>query len=256
MIFRSRATVDLVLYRVFAELRAESQRTYIGFVWWFIDPLVNMMVFYFIFSYVMKRGTDDYIPFLLTGMVVWKWFGSTLPGGANSIRANAGLMSQVYLDKSIFPLTILLVNGAKFVIALGLLTIFLILYGYDVTRYYAALPAILIVHFFATLGPTLILAAVVPFLPDINLLLENVLRILFFLSGIIFPIGQLGGWAKTMLYLNPMVILIESYRDVLMYQRWPSFEGLGVLLVASLALFTVGQVLIRLFDHEYPKVTM
>jgi lipopolysaccharide transport system permease protein len=53
-----------------------------------------------------------------------------------------------------------------------------------------------------------------------------------------------------------MVILIESYRDVLMYQRWPSFTGLGVLALASLLLVAVGHGLIRRYDQEFPKVSM
>ena len=248
--------IDLTLYKTYSDLRAESRRTYIGFAWWFVDPFVNMLVFYFVFNSVLKSGIEDYLPFLLTGLVAWKWFGSTVATGANSIHVQAPLMFQVYVHKTVFPIVVLLSNGAKFLIALALLVVFHWLYGYEVGLHYAAMPLVIATQFFVVLGPTLVCAALVPFLPDINVLLENALRAMFFLSGIFYSTNDLEGWVGTAVHLNPMVIVIESYRDILMHGRWPSFDLLGMTVVGSLVLVAVGQFLINRNDLQYPKVSI
>ncbi|MGH0034630.1 MAG: ABC transporter permease [Myxococcota bacterium] len=246
---------ELLLYKSYADLRAESARTYIGFVWWFIDPIVNMVLFYFVFSFLLDRGVENYVPFLLVGMVVWKWFNSSVIVAANSIRANAGLINQVYIPKAFFPLVVVLETSVKFAIAFALLLAFLWAYGFPASVHYAALPVVMAAQAAVIVSLALLLSSVVPFFPDLNIVLENVLRMLFFLSGVFFPTERLPESIRSWFVLNPMLTLIESFRDVLMYQRWPSWSGLLGVLVASLVLASVGFSILGRYDRVYPRST-
>jgi lipopolysaccharide transport system permease protein len=244
---------ELLFYKAYADLRSESERTYVGFLWWFIEPVINMVVFYFIFSFVLRRGTDDYVAFLLTGMVAWKWFNSALVGGARSIPNNAALTQQVHVPKAIFPLVIVVTNTAKFAIAFVMLLVFLWAYGYAPGPQYAALPLVLAVELLFVIGTTWLLAAVTPFFPDIQVLMEHVLRVAFFLSGIFFPISDIPESVRGYFYLNPMVPLIESHRDILMYGRWPSLTALLGVTLFSLVACWAGWAITRRYDRVYSK---
>jgi lipopolysaccharide transport system permease protein len=246
---------ELLAYKAYADLRAESARTYIGFVWWFIDPIVNMALFYFVFSFLLDRGVEDYVPFLLIGMVTWKWFNSSVVVAANSIRANAGLISQVYIPKPFFPLVVVAETTVKFAIAFGLLLGFLWAYGFDVDVHYAALPLVALVQLGFISAVALLVSSVVPFFPDLNIVLENVLRMLFFLSGVFFPTARLPESIQPWFALNPMLVLIESFRDVLMYGRWPSASALVSVMAASLAVGAAGWWLLARYDRVYPRST-
>ena len=107
---------QLISYKVYAELRSEIARAYLGILWWVIEPVLYMLAFYVVFAVVMQRGGEGYIVVLLTGLVAWKWFDATVRSGANAISANQGLMQQVYVPKYIFPAIVILTNLIKFVI--------------------------------------------------------------------------------------------------------------------------------------------
>ncbi len=245
--------LELLFYKAWADLRAESERTYVGFLWWFVDPVVNMALLYVVFSRLLDRAVEDYVPFLLVGTVVWKWFQSGLTASADSIRAHAGLIGQVDIPKVFFPLVMVLETTAKFTIAFVLLLGFLWLYGLPVSAHYAALPLVLGVQALLIVGLGLCIASVVPFVPDLSVLLENGLRMLFFLSGVFFPISHLPAGLRGLFELNPMVPLLEAFRDVLMYQRWPDFGALGAVALASLLLTTAGAAVLHRFDRVYPR---
>ena len=123
---------DLVLYKTYADLRAESARTYVGFLWWIVEPALNMCVLYLVFGVIMKRGTEDFVPFLFAGVVPWRWFATAVNHGASSIVLAKSLMLQVDLPKLVFPIVSVLTDSVKFLVVFVVLLMFLWLYGFGV----------------------------------------------------------------------------------------------------------------------------
>jgi lipopolysaccharide transport system permease protein len=111
-----RYLIDLISQEAMAGLRAEASRAYLGVLWWVIEPVMYMGVFYFVFAHLYQRGDENYVMFILIGLIVWKWFQATLNTGASSLMNNAGLMNLVYLPKIVFPLANIAVNTFKFLI--------------------------------------------------------------------------------------------------------------------------------------------
>jgi lipopolysaccharide transport system permease protein len=245
---------DLIFYKTLADLRAEAAKTYIGFVWWVLDPLIFMAIFYVVFGLLLKRATPDFVPFLLIGLVAWRWFQNTIAHGATAILGGRGLMQQVYVPKVIFPLVVILTDLVKFSVVLALLLVYLWWAGFGVGWTYLALPVLLLTHFLLILGLTLLVAAIVPFAPDLRFLVEHTLQIAFFLSGIFFAGSTIPEPYQPYFYLNPMAHLIEAYRDILLYQTWPNALALGAIALLGLGLsLTAYQILAR-NDHLYPKL--
>lgn len=245
---------ELILYKAYADLRAEAERTYIGYLWWVIDPIINMSIFYLVFGVFLQRSTEDYIPFLLAGLTPWRWFEVTVKVGANSILNNAALTRQVDLPKLLFPGITILTNTFKFTIAYTLILIYLWIDGYPPHLTYLGLPVLLAVQLLFITSMAYLLASVIPFIPDLNVLIDNSLRILFYLSAIFYPVSKLPEQTRRLVLLNPMATLIEGYRDVLLYDKMPSWGGLaGVAGLSSVILIT-GIWLIRRFNYIYPKV--
>lgn len=248
--------LQLILFKTYADLRAEAARTYINFLWWIIEPILYMGVFYVVFGLLFQRGQGNFVPFLLCGLVTWKWFDSSLRNGAVAITANNGLMQQVYLPKIIFPSITIVTNTIKFVFILIMLLLFLQWYGASIGMAYVALPLALGVQLLFITACTYLAAAVVPLLPDIKLLIDNGLTLLFFLSGIFFSGDTIPEQYQFYFYLNPMAFLIESYRNILLDNRWPDWQGLGWIILASLAGIYMGQRLLTRFDRTYPRTLL
>ena len=245
---------ELIIYKTYADLRAETERTYLGFLWWIFEPILYMSVFYVFFGLLLKHGTPNYVPFLLTGLTAWQWLKSCISHGAETILKAHSFMQQVHLPKVIFPIILVLTDTVKFLFIFALLLIFLWIYGYSVDITYLALPAVLIVQLLFTMALVFFLAAIVPFLPDLRFVVENILLALFFMSGVMIRGDIVPEAYKQYYYSNPIVIIIESYRDILMHNVWPNGSALLIIGVVSLIGIWLGTRLIARFEYIYPKI--
>jgi len=245
---------ELICYKAMAELKAESSRSYLGFFWWILEPALYMVAFYIVFALVFQRGGAGFIPFLLCGLVVWKWFGSVVSGSANVILSSSALIRQVYIPKYLLPVTVLLNSTMKFLIVMCLFILFLLLYGIVPTVAWLSLPMVIIAQFLFIACVAGFTAAVVPLLPDIKLILDNVLMLLFFISGVFFDISLAPDNVKTYLILNPMAVIIESYRVVLINGVWPDFFALSIILFISVLLLAGTYRIFKYYDRVYPKI--
>jgi lipopolysaccharide transport system permease protein len=246
---------QLVRFKVATELRSEVERTYIGFAWWIIDPIVSMGVYYLVFAVLFQRGGPDFVPFLFTGLLTFRWLNTAICHGAVSIMQENGLMQQVYLPKVIFPIVTILVDTVKFLVAFVLLLGLLVVSGHPPTVAWAALPLLMGVQFLLILGTSCVLAAAMPFLPDLDVVLGHVFRMLFFVSGVFYAIASVPVKYHFYLRLNPIASLIEAYRAVLLEGRIPAWEPVALIASASLVALTAGVALIGRFDRQYPKLT-
>ncbi len=246
--------IDLVVQEARAGLRAEASRGYLGVLWWVIEPVMYMSIFYTVFAHLMHRGDENYIMFLLTGLITWKWFQATLNSGASSLMNNAGLMNLVYVPKIIFPLTNIAVNTFKFLIILALFLIFLLFTPVQLSPAWVLLPVLVAAQLLLIVALTCLLAALMPFFPDLRVILDNLLLMLFFLSGIFFDISQLPASIRQYLGLNPMAALIDMYRSLLLKGLPPDWQTLLLLVLLSLLILMVALRLLRRFDRIYPKI--
>lgn len=247
--------VELILYKTYADLRAETARTYLGFLWWIFEPIMYMSVFYVVFGLMLGHKTDNYVPFLLVGLTVWQWFKSCLSHGANTIIGAIYITRQVYLPKIIFPIVLILTDTVKFFFIFALLVIFLWLNGFGVTYHYLGLIVLFFVQILFTMGFTFLLAATVPFVPDLRFIVENILMAVFFASGVFMSVDIVPEHYQFYYYLNPMVSIIEGYRNVLMYEQWPDWSSLFIITLFSLVVIGLSAFMIRKFEYVYPKVT-
>ena len=244
----------LIFYRTYADLKAESERTYLGIIWWVLEPVINMAVYYFVFSTLLNRGEPDFAPFLLIGLVAWRWFESTIKRGCQIVLASKALILQTDLPKAIFPITGLLVNTFKFIIAFSCLLIFLWLYGFHPgAGDWARLPVVIVVQFLLLAGVALPLAAVVPFVPDLFEFVQYGLRLLFFMSGIFYDIGRIAPQYAFLEYMNPVAFLISCYRDILMDGAPLHYGYLGMWSAVSVGLTFFGLIVFRRLDPIYAK---
>jgi ABC-type polysaccharide/polyol phosphate export systems, permease component len=109
-------------------------------------------------------------------------------------------------------------------------------------------------QFFLILSSAGLLAAVVPFLPDLNYIINNLLMLLFFLSGVLFDLNKMPESFRPYLSLNPLAVLIADYRTVLLDGEMPGWWGLAGVLILSGLLWAAALRIMHRFDRIYPKV--
>lgn len=247
---------EVVLFGVYGELRTEVAKRLLGFLWWIIEPVMYMAVFYVVFGLALRQGGPDYVPFLLSGMIAWKWFDGSVRQASTSLAMNAGLIQQIYVPKYLFALIQILGNSFKFLIILGLLLVFLLIIGKQPgLEWFALLPVILTqLAFIIALG--FLLAAVVPFAQDLRQVVDNLLMLMMFMSGIFFSAEKVPESMRFAFELNPMVRIIAAYRDVLLHGAWPDWAGLAYVWLVALPVLFVAMAIFRRYERHYPKLML
>ena len=246
--------LELTLYKARADLKVEASQGYLGILWWVVEPVLYMGAFYVVFAVAMQRGGEGFVPWLLTGLVVWKWFDASVRMAANAIVTGKSLMSQVYLPKVFFPAVMVLRNSAKFLVTLGLLLLFLILVGVGPSWQWLWTPLVMALQLLLLCGIGFFLAALIPLWPDLMLVVNNGLMMMMFLSGIFFDTRQVEGWLGQALMLNPMAALVQAWRATLLDEQWPALGWLAWVVAVGLAFLALGLHLLRRYDRYYPRL--
>src|SRR5699024_7880867 len=183
---------------------------------------------------ILDRGGPDYPIFLVIGLIVWRWISSSINTSANSVLRYSSIINQVALPKMIFPVSFTISQLVNFLFGLVVIALFLTFFGVVPTWHIVYLPLIIVITLLFLLAIGAVLGYITVFVRDIDNLLTHVIRIFFYASPIIWEGGRLPpeyGWAVA---INPIAILVNSYRDILMYHQTPDFIGLSVILVLSI----------------------
>ncbi|HET6604655.1 MAG TPA: ABC transporter permease [Xanthomonadaceae bacterium] len=249
-----RGLVELVLFKTFADLRAERERTYLGFVWWFVEPLLFMCVLVVLVEVIGLRGGPGFAQFLLAGLVFWQWYKSSISHGMSSIMQAGGLLRNVRVAPAVFPLVTVFSDTIKFALVLVVLLAVLWALGETPSASYAMLPVVLVSLLLLICGIALLLAAVVPFLPDLRFVIEPVLQAQFFVSGIFYSFDRVPPEYQKWLVLNPMIVYIEAARDIVLEHRMPALGPLLAWSAIGILLLATGIALTHMLASRYSKL--
>ena len=212
---------NIIVYKTYANLKSEIEKTYLGCIWWVIEPLLNTAVFYVVFTQIMKVQSENFVIFLFTGMVAYGFFSTGLSMGANSIPANASILQQVYLPK--ITLVIIAVANVTWKYIFSLLALFPLLWlnGHGINWAYLALPFVLILQISAVVCLAMPLASLIPYFPDGITVLRTILAFGMWFSGVFYEAAQVPAHLRWIFYLNPAAVIIEAYRDILIHGHLP-----------------------------------
>ena len=211
-------------------------------------------VFYLIFGVVFDRRGDGFVSFLILGVTAWLWFSHTVGKATQSIRRARGLTLQVYVPKFVFPFSAILFGVFKHFFVIAVLMVLLL----ALTRpsgTWAFYFLILIVQLLFIVGVSTIVAAIVPFVPDLAKIVPPLLQMTMFLSGVFYPQSMIPKQYVEYFRYNPMAGLIMEYRKVMLDSQWPDFQYLGKVALYSTVLIIFGLWLLRKFDRLYPRLT-
>ena len=245
---------NLVRYKAYVDLKTETAQSYLGFLWWLLEPLLYMGTFYLIFEVFMKRGGEGFIGFLLCGLVFWRWFDNSIKKMSASVIGNAGLVNQVHVPKIIFPLIDFCSNTFRFLCVFLIFMLFAVIYTGQVFTTFLAIPVLILIQGIFTIGLGSLLAAVVPLVPDLRKIIDNMLMLMFYMSGIFFDIMKVEKPYSDLLLWNPMAVLLHSYRQVILYGEPPDWMRLIVITFFGLVLFALSLILLIRYDKYYPRV--
>jgi lipopolysaccharide transport system permease protein len=250
----------LIVSLVARELKARYRGSVLGFLWSFINPLLVLSIYSFVFAYVIPRPDADELQhfalFMFCGILPWTWFSSALLESANSLIAGGNLIKKVLFPAEILPFTSVLASMVHFFLGLPILGIFLIYFRqWPDPMDLVWLPVVILVQLVFTLALALMFSALMVHFRDLRDILTNVLTLWFFCTPIIYWIAKAPGLSKRVLDLNPMTHIVLSYQEILFFPgaigHWKWLLATGGL---SVVLFVAGYWLFDRLRDSFAEV--
>jgi len=244
---------DILLYRTIAQLKAESKNMYLGYVWFVLEPVLSTAILYVVFSVLRGKGDSEMVLFIFIGMMAWQWFEGSISMGMQGIRSKLHIHNTMHIPKFLFPLVDVLANTWKYLWLLIVLVVLVNILGFFVNVHYFYLPIVLLVQMVVIIGLTIPLAIACTYMMDFATVVSSVMRLLFFVSGIFFPISTVPEELLFYFKLNPMARLMNAQRDIFLYDRAPNFMDLGYCLAFGVACLALGILMNRAIDRKLVK---
>ena len=232
-LFRHRALIQSLVAR---ELKARYRGSVLGVVWSFLNPLLLLLIYTFVFSVVVpgasSRQIEHFPLFLFCGILPWTWFSSSLLESANVLIAGGALLRKVLFPAEVLPIVTVLAGLVHFALGLPILIAFILYSNVPITADIAWLPLIVADQLLLTIGLALLVSSLTVHFRDLRDLLSNLLTLAFFATPIVYPLSQAPDWARPLLALNPFTHLAVAYQEVLVvpgrFEGWPRVIALGV----------------------------
>ncbi|MET8566468.1 ABC transporter permease [Streptomyces sp. NPDC004783] len=207
-----------------AKLTAQYSQAKLGQLWQVMTPLLNAAVYYFIFGVLMntKRGVEDYVPFLVTGVFVWTFTQSSIMAGTRAISGNLGLVRALHFPRAALPVSFCLQQLQQLLFSMAALLVILLAFGVPPTASWVLAVPALALQFVFNAGVAMIMARVGSKIPDMAQLMPFLLRTWMYGSGVMFSIHQMTGpgsgmpsWVGPLLQVNPAAVYIDLMRFAL-----------------------------------------
>lgn len=245
---------QMVVSLVRKELRGRYKGSVLGFMWTFINPLLQLMVYTLVFSVLLRSPIEKYYLFLFVALVPWIFFSSSLTGGASSILAQKDMVKKIYFPREVLPISFV---TTAFV---NMLLCFIVIFGVvfvsgtgvnPVALLY--LPAIMVIEYLMALGIAMVSSAITVYFRDMEHILGIVSMVWMYMTPIMYDVSIVPSKLQQFFYLNPMTSVIIAYRDILYYNQIPHISTLVNALVFGIIVMLLGFVVFGRLQKNFAE---
>lgn len=244
---------ELLKTNIKKEIRGKYKGSWLGVLWTFLNPLLQLLVYSFVFPYILRVSVENYTIFMMVALVPWTFFTTAIQIGTGSILAEAGIIKKVYFPREIIPISVVLSAMVNFLITCIIMFIFIIVTGVGFTPYLLLFPVIVLIQTIFTLAFTFVLSALTVYIQDIGHFVQIVLMLAFYGTPIVYTLESLPAKFQAIMRLNPMAQVIEMYRDILFYHNTPNFNAIGILFGISLILLVLGYKVFKKLEKRFAE---
>ena len=235
------------------DLRSRYKGSFLGFLWTFVNPLLQLVIYSIVFPYLLRNNQENYPMFLFVALLPWIFFSSSLQSSTGSIVAGANLVKKIYFPRMILPLSVVCTNLMNYIYGLIIVFPALILTGVNLTLNILWLPFILLITFIFTLGLSLILSAFYVRFRDLEHIVGILVMVWFYLTPIVFNIDIFPTNIANIISYNPMVAIINGFRDILLYGQTPDWASLSYAFLIGLIILFIGIFTFRKFEKTFAE---
>jgi len=243
---------ELIRNLVVSDLKTKYTGSVLGFAWSLVNPLLMMLVLYFVFSSIFHTQ-ENFVLYLLTGIFVWRFFANGTTAAMYSIVGKSSLVTKIFIPREILTLSIAISCFVSSILEFLVLIPLLIILGAGISATILFVPILHLLYFMIVFGISLILASLYVYYRDLNQIWDVVLQVGFFLSPIVYPLAYIPAKYEFYYMLNPITRLITMYRDVLLDGTIPKISDFGIVIAFGVLLLVLGTLLFKKQSRRFAE---
>jgi ABC-2 type transport system permease protein len=214
-------------------------------MWALAEPLGYMVIYFAVFSYIVRLDIPDYPVFLLCGLISWIYFSKALVYSTEAIIKDSRLVKKIYFPREVLPIACVLSRLVNFLISLALLLIFLLFFRDINIMLLPWLALVILMQTCLSIGLALILSSLNVYFQDVKLLIDFLALIWFYLSPVFYPISMVPPKFRQLYALNPMAGILSSYKDILYYKNIPVSVEFYISIFISVLILFLGMIIFK-----------
>lgn len=245
---------EMVFSLVRRDLRGRYKASLLGFLWTFINPLCQILVYSFVFSMIMRTGIEQFYVYLISGMIPWIFFSSAVSGGTMCIKNQSEMVKKIYFPREVLPISF--VTSAFINMLFCFIMIFLVVgvsgRGFNVVAL-LFLPLVMIVEYVMALGFTMIVSGLTVYFRDMEHIVSVIMMAWIYLTPIMYTVEMVPEKLRGVYLINPMTPVVQAYQQILYYKQIPEMGTLGLAALFALIILVIGVIAFRKLERNFAE---
>jgi len=244
---------ELLINLAKREITVRYKQSILGYAWVILNPLFQVLVISFVFSTILKVPSIGvpFIVFLSVALLPWTLFSTSITSATNALVGNSNLITKIYFPREILIYSTVLAKIVDFALSLVILAGLMLWFHIPIHIYILWVPIIFIIQIILTLGLSLLLSAFNLFYRDIQYILTLVLTLWFYITPIAYPVEIIPERVRFLFSLNPMAVIVNAYREVVIGQGNPNITSLLIALVISVGIFIFAFLTFKKLERNF-----
>lgn len=242
---------EMIFSLVRKDLRTRYKGSVLGFLWTFVNPLLQLIVYSVVFSVVMRVQMDKYYIYMFVGLLPWIFFCNCVQSGSTSVMAGQDLIKKIYFPRLVLPIATVSAAFMNMLFSMVVMFAALFVSGKGVSIQVIYLPLLLLLLYFLGLGLTFIFSACNVYLRDLEHILGIITMSMFYVTPILYPVSMVPERFLKLLYLNPMTPMVLAFQDILYYQRAPHLDTLVIVVVYAVVALVAGYFIFQKLQRNF-----
>ena len=234
---------ELLKTSVKKEVRGKYKNSFLGVLWSFLNPLLQIAVYALVFPLIMKSSETNYTVFICCGLIPWTFFATAINRSSFTIVENGGIIKKVFFPREILPISVVTSEMINFIISTVIILAFVLFYGLGLTKYIFFYPLILLVQYILLVGISFIVSSLTVYIRDLQHFIGVLLQLLFYATPVAYASKVIPDNFQWIMKLNPMSYVIDAFRDIFYYQQMPNIQALMIVLGLGLSLCVIGYLI-------------
>lgn len=245
---------DMIGSLVRRELRGRYKGSVLGFLWTYINPLCQVVVYSAVFSVIFRVEIEKFYLYLIIGMMPWTFFNTSVQGGSTCVRAQAEMVKKIAFPREVIPISYVTSAFVNMLFSFIIVFLAVLLSGFGFYwRAMLYLPLVMLMEYLLALGIALAVSAITVYFRDLEQIVSVLMMAWIYITPIMYTIDYVPEQYRRLIMFNPMTPVVEMFHQILYYRIEPTGPYLALAGAYSCGIFIVGALTFMILERNFAE---